>query len=419
MIFVAAYLVLLFIAPQLWVGPVMGLRVDLFLYPAWLAYVVLRGRLPLLLRFRSGDWFFLGFVLWSAVTVVAHGMPQRGQDIVQNLAKWFVLYRLTVASTADRGGLRRAAKLLVLVGIVLSVEGIQHYWSADGLGWAGQTFGWVDEAAATLGLDKRTRWVNIFDGPGVFCVVYTIALPFVLQYLASPWGWFTRIAALAPTGLLMLAIFYTGSRGGWVTTLVLVGAWMALRSGISAPRLAALGALGLVFVMAGPSYLTSTRDSSNSAQRRVEMWGEGIEMVQQNPLLGIGRGNFANYTGRLIAHNSAVEIMGESGIVGLFLWVGVLYCGFKCLRHSIRETEDDHDRAYARSLVLCLTGYLVSAMFVTLEYETLYFLLALAAARGEDLDEPPTFDVRDGLAVLAIMLGFFAMVKGFVMIYFA
>jgi len=419
MIPIALYLILLFIAPQLWVAPFQGVRVDLFLYPAWLAYVVLRGRLPQFLRFRAQDWFFLGFVFWNAVTVVVHGMPQRGLDIVQNLAKWFVLYRLTVASTADGAGVRRTAKLLLLLGLVLAIEGIQHYWSADGLGWAGQGFAWVDEAAATLGLDKRTRWINIFDGPGVFCVVYTVALPFVLQYLASPYGWISRVAALAPTGVLLLAIFYTGSRGGWITTLVIIGAWVAVRRGISPPRLVALGVLAMMVVMAGPSYLTSTRDSSNSAQHRVEMWAEGVEMVQQNPLLGIGRGNFAAYTGLLIAHNSAVEIMGEAGIVGLFLWIGIIYCGFKNLRYAIRDAEDDRDRAYARSLSLCIAGYLVSAMFVTLEYETFYFLLALAAASGDDLEEPPRFETHDAPAIMAIVLTFVFMLKVFVMVYFA
>lgn len=419
MIPIALYLVLLFIAPQLWVEPLKEVRVDLFLYPAWLAYVILRGRLLHLFRFRAQDWFFLAFVLWSALTVIANGIPPRGVDKVFYLAKWFVLCRLTVASTTGHTDVRRTVKLLVLLVLVLAVEGIQHYWSEDGLGWAGQTLGWVDEGAGEVGLDKRTQWINIFDGPGVFCVAYTIALPFVLQYLSPPYGWVSRIAALAPAGILLLAIYYTGSRGGWITTLVLIGAWWAARTRLSAPKLGALGALAIVIVIAGPSYLTSTRDSSKSAQYRVEMWAEGLEMVQQNPVLGIGRGGFAEYTGRKIAHNSAVEIMGEAGILGLFLWVGISYNGLKTLLYAVRELEDTRDRAYARSLLFCVGGYLVSSMFVTLEYETLYFLLGLTAATGEELDEPPSFGVYDAARILGAMLAFVIMLKAFVMVYFA
>jgi hypothetical protein len=50
-------------------------------------------------------------------------------------------------------------------------------YSSDGTGWAGQPFGWIDESAAQIGLDARIKWVGIFDGPGVFCTVFTVALP--------------------------------------------------------------------------------------------------------------------------------------------------------------------------------------------------------------------------------------------------
>jgi O-antigen ligase len=417
-ILIAIYLALLFIAPQLWVKPFVGIRVDFFLYPLWFLYVLLRGRIVHLLRFRAPDWLFLAFVLWNVLTLIAPGMPERGVKITTDCAKWFVLYRLTIASLAGMSGVRRACQLLVLFGLVLAVEGIQHFWSESGLGWAGQTFGWVDQSAGELGLDKRTRWINIFDGPGVFCVVYTIALPFLLHYLVFPFSWVTRFLSLVPTGLVMLAIFYTGSRGGYITTLVLVGAFVAVRIGLSPVKLSILGAVAVVGVMLGPSYITSTRDSSNSAQHRVEMWAQGIEMVQQNPLLGIGRGTFAAYSGSLIAHNSAIEIMGEAGLPGFFFWTALIYCAVKTLMRAIREHPDEKDRAYARALLLCIGGYLVSAMFVTLEYETFYFLLALAVASGEDLEAAPLFGAYDALAVAAIMLAFFVPLKIFVMMYF-
>ena len=418
MILIGLYLTTLLIAPQLWVGPFVGMRVDYFLYPVWFAYVVIRGRLLHFFRFRAQDWFFLGFVIWNLFTLIAPGMPEKGVKIATDCAKWFILYRLTVASLWGMKGVRGAAKLLVFFGLVLSVEGIQHFWSESGLGWAGQTFGWVDKAAAELGLDKRTRWINIFDGPGVFCVVYTIPLPFVLQYFGSPFSWATRILALVPTGLLLAGTFYTGSRGGYITALVLMGAYAAMRIGLSPAKLGALGALAIVGVMLGPSYLTSTKDSSNSAQHRVEMWAQGIEMVQQNPVLGIGRGTFQKYTGSLIAHNSAVEIMGEAGLVGLFLWIGIIYTGIKNLARVNRESEDDVDRSYARAVIMSIAGYLVSSMFVTLEYETFYFLLALAGAAGEEFAEPVRFGAYDAVAIAAIMLAFFIPLKIFVMMYF-
>src|SRR5947207_230795 len=53
MLFIPLYLTLLFIAPQLWVEPFVGIRVDYYIYPAWLLWVVATGRGPELFRFRA------------------------------------------------------------------------------------------------------------------------------------------------------------------------------------------------------------------------------------------------------------------------------------------------------------------------------------------------------------------------------
>ena len=80
-----------------------------------------------------------------------------------------------------------------------------------------------------------------------------------------------------------------------------------------------------------PSYLTQVDDPEKSSDHRIEMWTEGFEMVTQNPVFGIGRGNFQKYTGKLIAHSSPTEIMGETGVIGLLAWIGIIYLGFKSL----------------------------------------------------------------------------------------
>lgn len=103
-------------------------------------------------------------------------------------------------------------------------------------------------------------------------------------------------------------------------------------------------------------------------------------MMKHDPILGIGRGNFRSYTSKLIAHNSAIEIGGETGIVGLTLWYTLIYISFKAPLLLWKEPAFISDSNVGFGLILALVGYIVSAMFVTLEYETFYFLLALCAA---------------------------------------
>lgn len=416
MLIILVYLTTLFIAPQLWIEPFVDLRVDYYVYPLWILAVFLTGeRNPLTLT--SLDKFFLLMLLWIVLSMAVNGYHERSTDIIINYTKWFVLFKLVSMTVTSADRLRTVALMLVFFALVLAVEGIEHKTSESGLGWAGQTLGWIDPEAAAAGEPGRTRWINIFDGPGVFCVVYTVALPFVMQYLVAPFGVGTRLLGTGLVGLLLVAIYFTGSRGGFLTTLALFALFIAVRYKVSLIKIAFVGGvIGAAFMLA-PSYLTTMDDPSKSTKYRVEMWLEGIEMVQSNPLFGIGKGNFLKYTSKLIAHNSSIEVMGETGLPGLFFWIGLIYLSLKNVLYYVRDSEDERDRAYATALGLSVFGYIVSSTFVTLEYETLYFLLGLCAALGFRLKQPNTFTERDFWVISAMTVGWAILVKAFVIFY--
>ena len=417
MLFIFLYLILLFIAPQLWVEPFIGMRPDLYFYAVWLGWLVVSGRAVELLRFGPQDLFFAGWFAWILVSLSVNGFGPNGAAIVLDYAKWLVLYRLTVVSLPTLGHVKTVLLMLLFFGLVLAIEGIEHMHSPSGIGWAGQGLGWVGEEAMDAGYVGRARWINIFDGPGVFCVVFTITLPIAMQYLTRPYGASARLVGLLLVVPLLVATYYTGSRGGILATLGVFGLYLLAKLRVTPARAILVSVVMLAALAAAPSYFVSTSDSSHSAQRRVEMWAEGIEMVQYNPLFGIGKGQFLSYTSKLIAHNSAVEIMGETGIPGFFLWLGIIYMAFKNLLSAYRQTADARSRAYILALGLSIAGYIMSSLFVTLEYETFYFLLALASATGASLQERPTFGYRDARWLGGIMAIFFVALKGFVMLY--
>jgi len=388
LVIIFIYLTTLLIAPQLWVEPFVDVRVDLYLYPVWFVMVLFSGRLSSF-KWSAQDAFFLLFITWIIVSIFVSGSHERSSIIIQGYIKWFLLYKLVIWSVQDVDGVRKVANLIVFFALVLAVEGIQHKTSSDGIGWAGQALGWVDASVLREGGTGRTQWINIFDGPGVFCVVFTTALPFVLRYFREPYSTLQQLLALGMLAAMGLAIFYTGSRGGFIATL-------------------AIFALFLLFRF----------KKKRSAQHRVAMWVEGVEMVQQNPVFGIGKGRFVEYTGRLVAHNSAIEIMGELGIPGLFFWISMIYMAFKGIYQFVNYTEDPVAKSNASMLAISIAGYLVSAMFITLEYETFYFLLALAAVVGHASGVELKFEKKDLYRVGMIMGVWFATLKLFVMSYF-
>ncbi len=417
MLIVFIYLTTLFIAPQLWIEPFVDLRVDYYVYPLWmLAVVFSKEKNPLTLT--AQDKFFLLMLLWIVLSMLLNGgFRDRSTDIIMDYTKWFVMYKLLSATVSSDGRFKAVTLMLVFFALVLAVEGIQHITNESQLGWAGQTLAWIDPEAQAAGEPGRTRWINIFDGPGVFCVVYTIALPFLMQYLVAPFKFGIRLLTSGLLLLLVTAIYYSGSRGGFLTTLGIFALFMAMRFKISPLKIAITGGIVAFVFMLAPSYLTTMDDPSKSAKHRVDMWIEGVEMVQGNPVFGIGKGNFLSYTNKLIAHNSSIEIMGETGLPGLFFWFGLIYMSLRNVAAYVQETENESNRSYAIALGLSVIGYIISSMFVTLEYETFYFLLGLCAALGFRLKQPVQFGEKDFWRLCAATVGWVIIIKAFVILY--
>jgi O-antigen ligase len=240
-----------------------------------------------------------------------------------------------------------------------------------------------------------------------------------MQYWDSAYGAVKRlIAAGLMVPLLGIGIVYTGSRGGMLTALAILGLYTLSKFHLSLTKLVLMLSIASAGMMLGPAYLTSTSDSSGSAQHRVEMWAEGIEMVSQNPILGIGKGYFLSYTNKLIAHNSAIEVMGETGFVGMFFWFGILYMGIRNIVSRVKESNSPSERSLLVGIGLSIVGYYVSSLFVTLEYETIYCLLGLSAAVAGWTVKSEPYSVRDFKIMISIMIGYFVLIKLFVMMYF-
>lgn len=416
---IVLYLITLFIAPQLWIEPFVGLRVDLILYPIWMVYLTLAGRINKFFDFNIQDAFFLMMIAWIFISSFVNDTNQLTSIIRFEYVKWFFLYRMVSLTLATDEGLITVSKRLVFIVFIIVIESIDHkYFSPDLIGWAGQPLGWVDQSVLDAGGTGRTQWINIFDGPGVFCVMFTLILPFLLVRLDKCYTNKQKFVSLLLMIPVLIAIWTTGSRGGFLATLAIFGTYIFTRLNISFFTMLKVGGLlAIVFVMA-PSHLTQIKDDKRSAQHRVDMWYEGVEMLEQNPVFGIGKGNFALYTGRLIAHNSFIEIMGETGGPGIFFWVGLLYLSFNNIYLYLRQETNAFKRSVARGLSICIIGYLVSSFFVTLEYETLYFLLAITRSLNQQCQLDLKLRRIDAINIGAIIIGMYIMLKVFIRLYY-
>lgn len=417
MIFAYLYFVFLFIAPQLWVPALMDLPTDYILLPLWTVYIMFKGK-PI--RFISSDKLLLFWYIWIVLSLLFNDsltMTVTSMGMVTIFYFKLVWVYFLVSNTIENmHQLRSLIGFYLIIAIALSVEGIQH--KLTGIGWAGQPLGWIDLSVIEAGGSGRTKWIGIFDGPGVFGVVYAIAFPFLLERTTSLYSFPRRLIAASSLCLMCAAIFFNGSRGTMLAVLGMI--FMFFNRNFKKTKKNILIGIGiaLLFFVAAPSYLTTMNDQQKSGSNRVDMWGEGIEMAQQNPVFGIGRGNFINYTYKLIAHNSAIELMGETGLPGLFLWFSLIFMSVKNVAAGIRQSTDEKERQFLSTLAISLLGYIICSMFVTLEYETHYILLALCSSVGKFYNPAPIVTKEDIIYIAGGTIGFFVVIKLFVMFFF-
>ncbi|VAW64061.1 hypothetical protein MNBD_GAMMA11-56, partial [hydrothermal vent metagenome] len=398
MIIIFFYLVFLIIVPQEWIPPFIDMPVDVILFPIWVIYLIVSGKNQNVV-WKKNDQFFLYFIIWLLISYIGHDKTEMTRQHAFYYIKWFVMYWLVILSAEDQRGMRSVIKIMLVLAGFIAIEGIFHRFSADGTGWAGNPLDWGGEIDPDGNAKGRVSWIGIFGGPGVFSVLFVMLLPFCFQFLFKPFTTSQKIMGLILSSLFLTIIYFSGSRGGFLGAFAVVGVFGLLKYNISFMSILKIGGLVVTLFMLAPSHLTTMNDSSRSAQHRVEMWAAGSDMVERDPMFGVGRGNFKKWSGKLIAHNSAIEIMGELGFPGFFFWIGMIYAFYKTIYQYLLENnngvglsgDDLITYTYVKSLGLSFMGYIVCSFFVTLEYETFYILLALGSTVGNKLKNPVVF----------------------------
>jgi O-antigen ligase len=139
-----------------------------------------------------------------------------------------------------------------------------------------------------------------------------------------------------------------------------------------------------------------------SGTGRLDLWTVGWRMVEEEPLQGVGAGNFpvssvhyllqpgaierADYIvgSPKVAHNTYLELWAELGIVGLVLFLilagSCLYAALRAAR-SFGRQGDERMEIIARALFVALAALLAADFFGSrLANKEIWLLLGLAPA---------------------------------------
>lgn len=384
----APHWILAFVA--LWPAP--GYAEGVMVIGALAAIVKLLGA-----RFRGGAALLSGpawaltsvlfFAYWlpqliSAVDAVDHGRALR--ESLVDLRYLPFLWLVAIAVADDRGRRLSFGGLAVIVAVwtldalaevVLGTSPL--FWGIDALKQAvsGHPMCTMEEVARADRLSGVLGPCNLKLG-----VVLASLSPFALLAATRRWqlaGWILASTAIG------LVILFAGSRASWLTyaLVLLLTGWRLL----GWKKLAGAFAFGavtlLVLTVASPEIRERINrttqalaadgtgmDSALSGRSRI--WGAALCMAREHPFNGVGARGFRDAFAdcdpvpdripawgegpALHAHQIVLEVLSETGALGLLLWLAGAALAWRAWRYADAEARE---RARPAMLALVVTVF--------------------------------------------------------------
>ncbi len=236
----------------------------------------------------------------------------------------------------------------------------------------------------------------------LLCTAMPLGLYFVVGQ-RRPW---LRLLAGAGLAVLAVGLIRSGSRGGFLAFLA-VTAFVLLRlTTIPArSRLAGLVViLAVVFGTASDKYWIQMQTIFHPKQDynvtddagRIQIWKRGMGYMLGRPVFGVGMRNFQVAEGTIspraklqergvgvwwgAAHNSYVQAGAELGVPGLLFFIGMFATAFVSLHRLARQAlrvrpAGNAVSRLAQSLMAALVGFAVGAVFLSLAYADMLYML--------------------------------------------
>ncbi len=258
----------------------------------------------------------------------------------------------------------------------------------------------------TYSVEGRVRYRGDLNDPNEIALVVTAGgLSLLIAFFSRKRNPLFRFALALGMIACVNVVFMTQSRGGLIAMLLVFFVYLLRRYGLWALAPAAL--LALPILMLGGR---SDESADASTQQRYEAWATGLNMFRGNPILGVGKGQFVEHH-YLTAHNSFVLTLAEMGLLGMMLFVAIIYISMKSLIVGIRALSSvrgaESAQVWGMALLASLCATIFSISTLSFAYKSvLWILFALIGAWTNCIrHHRPDFTVKLSWRDLAIIVG--------------
>ena len=315
---------------------------------------------------------------------------------VIDFLKWVIIYFLIINLVDSLPRWQWFMWFLLLLNFKLSQFQIRQFV-------AGYDMASSPERFVTEGVGAGSS--GFFGNAGDFGVAMCVVAPLAFYLVKAVRSKALKVGGIVFFSAFVFSILRCGSRGA-ALALVFMAVFFWLRTSKKLQS----GVVILLFVIgfwasapeAWKERFVSAAEYQQdvTASQRLRLWGAGLRMSMDNPLLGVGINNFStNYAARYhppdetgipwAPHNIFVQAVSELGVLGFLSLLMTMVLVFRrnhetrrlCLQNNSR---DDWIAHFAHALDLSLIGYMVSGFFLTvLYYPHLYIIMTLAISLNQ------------------------------------
>lgn len=316
----------------------------------------------------------IGFLLMAFLFVYLIGAIN-SFSMVKSLSIWAIYaafifsYFMIINLIRDRKQLKHILVTFVFSGLLVCLYGIAQYV----FGWDTQQ-AWMDEEMFS---DIKMRIYSTLENPNVLGEYILLVLPASIGLMWISKKIWQKITYAGISGIMLVALIMTFSRGCWVGLMASAAAFVTFAAGkLWGLALIALPIIPAILPESIINRFTSIGDMKDSSTSyRVYIWMGTLSMIKDFWLCGIGMGEeafksvypFYSYNGIVAphSHNLFLQILVESGAVGIILFLVILVFFFKRIMtgYQIGGGKGKALPTMMTALAAGVFGFLVQGMF--------------------------------------------------------
>ncbi|MDR0863210.1 MAG: O-antigen ligase family protein [Oscillospiraceae bacterium] len=278
----------------------------------------------------------------------------------------FALFAVaTLQSLNTRKSLELALRAVAVSGALVALYGVYQYVS----GATGAAM-WVDKEMFT---GIRLRIYSTLENPNVLSEYLLLVIPFSAALVLTSKRAITKLFFAGCFGVMAIAMLLTFARGGWLGLIFAAAIFLVMLD----RRFILLGIVGLIalyFLLPDvilQRFLSIGNTGDSSTSYRLYIWLATLAMLRKFWFTGIGPGTAAfnkvyplysyNTVSAPHSHNLFLQVMCDSGIAGIILFLAVIFSSIRALAAAVRRETDKKLRVYQIAAISAIGGFLVQS----------------------------------------------------------